>query len=51
MKRWLNEPLVHFLVLGALLFGVYAWLHRGESGGWDKWRRPGAHHRHRRSLT
>jgi PPIC-type PPIASE domain len=35
MKRWLNEPLVHFLVLGALLFGVYAWLHRGESGGWE----------------
>jgi len=32
MKRWLNEPLAHFLVLGALLFGVYAWLHNGESG-------------------
>jgi len=35
MKRWLNEPLVHFLVLGALLFGVNAWLHHGESGSWD----------------
>jgi len=35
MKRWLKEPLVHFLVLGALLFGVYGWLHRGESGNWD----------------
>ena len=35
MKRWLNEPLVHFLVLGALLFGVYGWLHRGEPGSWD----------------
>lgn len=23
MKRWLHEPLVHFLVLGALLFGAY----------------------------
>ncbi len=36
MKRWLNEPLVHFFVLGALLFGVYAWLHQGEFGGSDK---------------
>ena len=35
MKRWLSEPLVHFLVLGALLFGGYAWLHRGESGSSD----------------
>jgi len=35
MKRWLNEPLLHFLVLGALLFGVYGWLHRGESGSWN----------------
>ncbi len=35
MKRWLHEPLVHFLGLGALLFGVYAWLHRGESGNGD----------------
>ena len=35
MKRWLSEPLVHFLVLGALLFGGYAWLHRGESSNGD----------------
>jgi len=35
VKRWIKEPLVHFLVLGTLLFGVYAWLHHGESGSWD----------------
>ncbi len=35
MKRWVHEPLVHFLGLGALLFGVYAWLHRGESSNGD----------------
>jgi parvulin-like peptidyl-prolyl isomerase len=28
MKRLLREPLVHFFVLGALLFGVYGWLNR-----------------------
>ena len=33
MKRWLGEPLVHFLAIGSLLFGVYAWLQRGDSGG------------------
>ena len=33
MRRWLGEPLVHFLAIGALLFGIYAWLHRGDSGG------------------
>lgn len=27
VKRWLKEPLVHFLGLGALLFVVYAWMH------------------------
>lgn len=26
MKRWLREPLLHFLVAGGLLFGVYGWL-------------------------
>ena len=31
MKRLLKEPLFHFLVLGALLFGAYAWLDGGES--------------------
>ena len=35
MKRWLSEPLVHFLAIGALLFSGYAWLHRGGSGGSD----------------
>ncbi len=28
MQRLLKEPLLHFLVLGALIFGVYAWLNR-----------------------
>ena len=32
MKRLLKEPLLHFLVLGALLFCAYAWLNRGASG-------------------
>ena len=26
MSRWLKEPLLHFLVLGALIFLVYGWL-------------------------
>jgi len=29
MKRLLREPLVHFLFLGAILFGVYAHMERG----------------------
>jgi len=28
MKRWVSEPLLHFLVAGALLFAAYAWLNR-----------------------
>jgi hypothetical protein len=32
MKRLLREPLVHFLLLGALLFGVYAYTERGRGG-------------------
>jgi len=28
MKRLIREPLLHFLVLGALLFGLYGWLNR-----------------------
>src|SRR5687768_15661085 len=28
MTRWAKEPLVHFAVIGGLLFGVYAWLNR-----------------------
>ncbi len=29
MKRLFKEPLLHFVVLGILLFGVYAWMNRG----------------------
>jgi peptidyl-prolyl cis-trans isomerase C len=32
MKRLLREPLVHFLLLGAILFGVYAYAERGHGG-------------------
>jgi hypothetical protein len=32
MKRLLHEPLVHFLLLGALLFAVYAYVDRGRGG-------------------
>jgi hypothetical protein len=32
MKRLLNEPLLHFLVLGALTFVVYSWLTRSLPG-------------------
>jgi hypothetical protein len=32
MKRLLREPLIHFLLLGALLFGVYAYSERGRTG-------------------
>ena len=35
MKGWLREPLVHFVVLGGLLFGLYAWLQHGASGRGD----------------
>lgn len=31
MKRWLTEPLLHFLLLGGLLFVAYAWVDRGNS--------------------
>lgn len=31
MKRWLREPLLHFLVIGALVFAVYTLLDRGQS--------------------
>jgi hypothetical protein len=30
MKRLLKEPLLHFLVLGALVFAVYSWLNRSS---------------------
>jgi hypothetical protein len=29
--KLLREPLLHFLLAGALLFGIYGWLNRGES--------------------
>ncbi len=29
MRRFLREPLLHFLLLGALLFALYGWLNRG----------------------
>jgi peptidyl-prolyl cis-trans isomerase C len=32
MRRLLREPLVHFLVLGAILFSVYAYGERGRGG-------------------
>ena len=31
-KRWLREPLLHFLVIGAVLFGLYAYVNRGRGG-------------------
>ncbi|WP_342315628.1 peptidylprolyl isomerase [Lysobacter sp. FW306-1B-D06B] len=31
MRRLLREPLLHFLILGALLFAIYGWLNRGLS--------------------
>jgi hypothetical protein len=33
MKQWLlREPLVHFLLIGLLLFAVYGYMHRGPDG-------------------
>jgi len=32
LKRWLREPLLHFLILGAVLFAVYAYINRGRGG-------------------
>ena len=32
MKRILREPLIHFLLLGAVLFGVYSYAQRDQSG-------------------
>jgi hypothetical protein len=32
LKRWLREPLLHFLLIGAALFAVYAYMHRGRLG-------------------
>lgn len=34
IRQFLKEPLLHFLVIGAVLFGVYAWLNRdGNNAG------------------
>jgi hypothetical protein len=32
VKRWLREPLLHFLLIGLLLFGLYAYINRGRIG-------------------
>lgn len=32
MRKLIREPLLHFMVLGAALFGLYGWLHAGQSG-------------------
>jgi peptidyl-prolyl cis-trans isomerase C len=32
LKRWAREPLLHFLLLGLLLFGVDAYMNRGRGG-------------------
>ena len=31
LKRILREPLLHFLLAGGLLFGIYMWSHRGSA--------------------
>jgi peptidyl-prolyl cis-trans isomerase C len=32
VRRWLREPLLHFLLIGLVLFGFYAYKNRGRSG-------------------
>jgi hypothetical protein len=32
IRRWLREPLLHFLLIGIALFAVYAYAHRGRGG-------------------
>ena len=32
LKRWLREPLLHFLILGAVLFAIYGYINRGRGG-------------------
>lgn len=32
LKRWLREPLLHFLLLGLVLFAVYGYMQRGRGG-------------------
>ena len=30
VKRWLREPLLHFILIGVLLFGIYTYTNRGR---------------------
>ncbi|KAA9134013.1 peptidyl-prolyl cis-trans isomerase [Marinihelvus fidelis] len=30
-RRWLREPLLHFFLIGALLFVLFGWVNRGET--------------------
>src|SRR5262245_52504420 len=32
VKRWLREPLLHFLLIGLVLFGIHAYINRGRVG-------------------
>src|SRR5271166_4633405 len=32
LRRWLREPLLHFLLLGVVLFAAYAYMQRGRGG-------------------
>ncbi len=32
LKRWLREPLLHFLLIGIAVFAVYGYTHRGRGG-------------------
>jgi len=32
IRRWLREPLLHFLLLGVALFAIYGYMHRGRMG-------------------
>src|SRR5260370_37427234 len=32
LKRWLREPLLHFLLIGIAMFAVYSYMHRGRGG-------------------
>lgn len=35
-RRWLREPLLHFLLAGGLLFAAYTWLNAGSEAGADR---------------
>jgi PPIC-type PPIASE domain len=36
MRRWYREPLLHFVLAGAILFGAYAWFRGGEPAANDR---------------